>query len=107
MGLTFKENCSDIRNTKVINIINKLIDYNPKITVVDPYADVEKAQLYYSIKIKNEIPSKTKFDGIIIAVAHEKFIRFEFDYWQGLMNKDCIIMDIKDILPKEISSIKI
>jgi len=107
LGLTFKENCSDIRNTKVINIINKLIDYNPKITVVDPYADVKKAQLYYSIKIKNKIPLKTKFDGIIVAVAHDQFIRFDQFFWQSLMNKDCIIMDIKNILPKEINSIKI
>ena len=66
--------------------------------MVDPYADVEKAQLYYSIKIKNKIPIKTKFDGIIVAVAHDQFIRFDQFFWQSLMNKDCIIMDIKNLI---------
>ena len=107
LGLTFKENCSDIRNTKVINIINKLKDYNPNITIVDPLADIEKTEFYYRIKIKNKIPIKNKFDGIIVAVGHEQFKRFESDYWQSLMKKDCIIMDIKNIVPEEINSIKI
>ena len=107
LGLTFKENCSDIRNTKVINIIKKLRDYNPKIIIVDPFADIEKAKSMYNIKIKNKIPNKKKFDGIIIAVAHDEFLKFEIDYWRSLMNEDCILMDIKNILPEEINSIKI
>ena len=107
LGLTFKENCSDIRNTKVISMINKLKDYNPKITVVDPCADLEKAKSTYNLQIKSKIPINNKFDGIIVAVAHEEFIRFEKDYWQSIMKKDCILMDIKNIIPKEINSIKI
>ncbi len=107
LGLTFKENCSDIRNTKVVNMIKKLEDYNPKITIVDPYADIEKSKSIYDIKVINKIPLKKKFDGIIIAVAHDQFIKLEIDFWRNLMKDDCILMDIKNILPKEINSIKI
>ena len=60
-----------------------------------------------NIQIKNKIPAKKKFDGIVIAVAHDEFVSFEIDYWRSLMKKECIIMDIKNILPKEINSIKI
>ena len=74
LGLTFKENCPDIRNTKVINIIKKLEDYKPNIIIVDAFADIEKARSTYDIKIKNKIPSNKKFDGIIVAVAHDQFI---------------------------------
>lgn len=72
LGFTFKENCPDVRNTKVIDIYNTLKDYGVNITVYDPWANPEVAKHEYGIDIMSQLP-KAKFDAVILAVAHEEF----------------------------------
>jgi UDP-N-acetyl-D-galactosamine dehydrogenase len=72
MGLTFKENCPDLRNTKVIDIINELKDYGVNVDVYDPWASVEGAQHEYGIK-PIDAPAEGKYDAIVLAVAHTQF----------------------------------
>tara|TARA_Y100000589_G_C27189431_1_gene644126 strand:+ start:2401 stop:3753 length:1353 start_codon:yes stop_codon:yes gene_type:complete len=107
MGLTFKENCPDIRNTKVIDLIKKLSEFNANILVVDPFADKDKSKSEYGLEIKNSVPKNLKFDGIIIAVAHDVFVNNKLSDWRKLMKNDCILMDVKNILPNELKSIKL
>jgi UDP-N-acetyl-D-galactosamine dehydrogenase len=76
LGFTFKENCPDIRNTKVINIYNELKQYTDNIVVCDPLADKESVKKEYGIDIVNEIPSE-EFDGILLAVKHKEFDNIE------------------------------
>ena len=76
LGFTFKENCPDIRNTKVINIYNELKQYTDNIVVCDPLADKESVKKEYGIDIVNEIPSG-EFDGILLAVKHKEFENIE------------------------------
>jgi UDP-N-acetyl-D-galactosamine dehydrogenase len=72
MGLTFKENCPDIRNTKVVDIINELRDFNVNIDIYDPWASAESAKHEYGLNLTGS-PAMGKYDGIIVAVAHRQF----------------------------------
>ena len=76
LGFTFKENCPDIRNTKVINIYNELKQYTDNIVICDPLADKESVKKEYGIDIVNEIPNG-EFDGILLAVKHKEFENIE------------------------------
>lgn len=97
LGFTFKENCPDVRNTKVIDIYTALKDYNMDIAVYDPWANPEGVEHEYGIKVTNAEPEE-KFDAVVLAVAHDKFA--------GLNVNDCVkechvIFDVKGFLAKE------
>lgn len=73
LGITFKENCTDVRNTKVVDIVKELEKYHVKVTVCDPWASAAAAEHEYGISCVSIIPSSVQYDGIIAAVAHEQF----------------------------------
>ena len=73
LGFTFKENCNDFRNTKVIDIVNHLKDYGRIPTIVDPVVNIEESKIQYDIFIQSKLPLKQKFKAIIVAVAHNEF----------------------------------
>jgi UDP-N-acetyl-D-galactosamine dehydrogenase len=98
LGFTFKENCSDVRNTKVIDIYNALTEYNLDITVYDPWANPAIVEHEYGIKVVNELPVE-KFDAAIAAVAHTKFEGL--DIVSMLMGKH-VIFDVKCMLDRSI-----
>ena len=107
LGFSFKENCSDIRNTKVINLFKSLKKYNLNCTIADPIIDINNAEDFYKVKVKNKLPLKEKFDVIIVAVAHECFNQISFDNWKRLIKKESIIYDLKGIVPRELNPIRI
>ena len=98
LGFTFKENCPDVRNTKVIDIVNALKEYNLNITIYDPWANPAIAKHEYGIEITNELP-KEKFDSVIAAVAHKEFV--ELDVTSFLKEKH-VIFDVKGFLKRDI-----
>lgn len=101
MGITFKENCPDIRNTRVIDIYNELSEYDISIDVYDPWANAEEVKEEYNINIIENPGQNTKYDGIILAVAHDKFLNFDF---QSRIKSNGVIYDVKGILDKKIST---
>ena len=100
MGFTFKENCPDVRNTRVIDIYHALQEYNADITVYDPWASPERVKQEYGIDIVNELP-KNKYNAAIIAVAHRQFREMEIDF-DSLLENNHIIFDVKGIMPREL-----
>ena len=98
LGFTFKENCPDVRNTKVIDIIKTLKEYNLNITIYDPWANPQEVKHEYGVEVVNELP-KEKFDTAILAVAHKEFANLNI---QTLLNQTHVIFDVKSFLPKEI-----
>lgn len=98
MGFTFKENCPDVRNTKVIDIYKALKEYNVNITVYDPWANPEFVKYEYGIEIVNKLPSE-KADAAILAVSHNEFKNFNIE---NLVKDKHVIFDVKGILDKEI-----
>ncbi|MDI9604626.1 MAG: nucleotide sugar dehydrogenase [Bacteroidota bacterium] len=98
LGFTFKENCPDIRNTRVIDIVNTLKEYNAEVTVHDPWAYPEITKQEYGIEIHNELP-KGKFDAIVLAVAHNEFKTLDLSL---ITNSNRVVYDVKGILTGEV-----
>ena len=97
LGFTFKENCPDVRNTKVIDIYNALKEYNLNISVYDPWANPAIAMREYDVEVLNNLPDK-KFDTAILAVAHKQFIDLDV---LSLLKDNHVVYDVKSFLPME------
>lgn len=97
LGITFKENCPDIRNTKVVDIIHTLSEYTDDITVFDPWADKTNVKNVYNIDITNEMPDDGDYDAIILAVGHSEFTSLDL---HSIIRPKSIIYDVKGILDR-------
>lgn len=106
MGLTFKENCPDIRNTRVVDIFEELKDYEMQIDVFDPWVDFSQAQSEYGITILPNPPLGT-YDAIIIAVAHNQFKSMGAQVIRALGKPDHVLFDLKYLLPANESDLRL
>lgn len=97
LGFTFKENCPDVRNTKVYDIVKSLKEYNLNLTIYDPWANPAVAKREYGIDVVNELP-KSKFDSAILAVSHNEFATLDVE---SLLKPNHVIFDVKGFLPKD------
>ena len=98
LGLAFKENCPDIRNTKVIDIVNELNEYQCKVTVYDPWVDRLEAKNEYGIKLLDDTKSEL-YDAIVIAVAHKEFKQMGIDKIRALGKPKHVVYDLKYLFP--------
>ena len=103
LGLSFKENCPDLRNTKVLTIINCLEQYNCEITVSDPKVVNEDAKNQFNIDLK-EINTINHQDAVIIAVAHDEYYHIKPNEWKRMLKNNGIVIDVKSIFKKEFFS---
>jgi UDP-N-acetyl-D-galactosamine dehydrogenase len=94
LGITFKENCPDVRNTKIVDVIQALEDYGIKVSIYDPWANSEEVLHEYGLLTSQQQPTNT-FDAIVLGVAHTEFLNLNFN---PLKNKNCIVYDVKGIL---------
>ncbi|MDT8407360.1 MAG: Vi polysaccharide biosynthesis UDP-N-acetylglucosamine C-6 dehydrogenase TviB [Methylococcales bacterium] len=99
LGLTFKENCPDLRNTKVVDMMAELASYGARVDVFDPWADHDEAQREYGIKPIVE-PEAGHYDAIVLAVAHDPFRQFSSKTLRSLGKDEVVIYDLKAVLPK-------
>jgi UDP-N-acetyl-D-galactosamine dehydrogenase len=95
LGITFKENCPDIRNSKVVDVIHELESYGSNVDIYDPQADAEEVKHEYSLVLGGK-PNK-KYNAIVLAVSHDEFRELDL---QGLLEKDGVIYDVKGVLEK-------
>ena len=91
LGFTFKEDCPDVRNTKVIDIINELKTYDVNVTIFDPWANPEEVHHEYGVISQKDIPAD-KYDAVILAVSHEEFLKINL---QNLLNDTAVFYDVK------------
>ena len=96
LGITFKENCPDVRNTKAVDVIFNLKSYETNITVYDPWAKPEEVEREYNIETQRETPTD-KFDSIILVVAHKEFLNLDFS---KLLKDNSVLYDVKGVLTK-------
>ena len=106
LGFTFKENCPDIRNTKVLDMVNSLNKYNIENTIIDPYANTEEALQKYGITISQKLPEGKKYSILIVAVAHKYFCDLNTEQWKSLCEERHLILDLKGIVPRELGPIR-
>ncbi|MEN5233476.1 nucleotide sugar dehydrogenase [Sphingobacterium faecium] len=97
LGVTFKENCPDVRNTKIVDVIAALEDYGVKVTTYDPWANPAEVKHEYGIDSLTELPA-AKFDAVVLGVAHNEFLSIDLD----ALKKDCaIVYDVKGIISEK------
>ena len=106
MGLTFKENCPDLRNTKVVDIISELREYNVSVDVYDPWAEASEAEHEYGLTPVAQ-PKAGDYDGIILAVAHQQFKDMGVQAIRSLGKAQHVLYDLKYILPKDAADLRL
>lgn len=99
LGLAFKENCSDVRNTKVTDLVASLQAYNAQVDVYDPWIDVAKARHEYGLSCLAELPPPGQYAAIILAVGHRQFVALGERGIKALGQSDAVVFDVKSILP--------
>lgn len=99
MGLTFKENCPDLRNTKVVDIISELQEYNINVDITDPWCSNDEAKHEYGLELST--PKQGYYDAIIMAVAHNEFVEMGPEKIHALGKNHHVLYDLKYVLPKE------
>ena len=107
LGLTFKENCPDFRNSKVFDLINFFIRYGFNVDVVDPHINEEMQAKENVYNLRKSTNNCTRYDAIVLTIAHKEFLNKSIDEWRSLINNDGIIFDIKGIVPKDLNPIRI
>ena len=107
LGLTFKENCTDIRNTKVEDIYRSLNQYDIETFISDPYVDIEEANKKFEQRVYKSIPDEIDFEAIIVAVSHDEYKLINNKKWKSLIKTNGVIFDLKGILPRDIGAIRL
>jgi UDP-N-acetyl-D-galactosamine dehydrogenase len=97
LGFTFKENCPDVRNTKIVDVVQALADYGIKVTIYDPWAKPAEVWHEYQLETTNLLPAK-KYDSIVLGVAHKEFQLIDLS---KLKNKNCVVFDVKGVLKEK------
>jgi len=107
LGFTFKENCVDTRNTKIIDIVNILISKSIDFEIVDPWVNKEEVFANYQLKISNEIKFDIKYSAVIAAVRHKEFLKITKENWESLITKNGILYDLKNIIPRDLNPLRL
>lgn len=98
LGITFKENCPDIRNTKVVEIYNELVEFGAVVDIFDPWAETDEVNKEYDIEILKEIDKNKKYSAIVMAVAHDQFKDFDFEKYY---NDGAVVFDAKAVVDRK------
>lgn len=99
MGITFKENCPDVRNTRVVDIYHELIQFGLEVDIYDPWADADEVYHEYKVNILNKLEGETVYDAVIVAVAHNEFLNFDY---QKIRRNNGVIFDTKACLNRSL-----
>ena len=95
LGITFKENCPDVRNTKIVDVIAALEEYGINITIYDPWANPKEVKHEYGITCHAELDSESKFDAVVFGVSHKEFLQLDIP---SLQKENSVLYDVKGIL---------
>ena len=100
LGLTFKENCPDVRNTKVVDIVKGLLAYNTLVDVYDPWVDLKEAKAEYGLNCLSSMPENNTYSAVILAVGHDQFKAMGIDGIKAFAVENAVIFDVKSVLDK-------
>ena len=100
LGLTFKENCPDVRNTKVVDIVKGLLAYNTLVDVYDPWVDLKEAKAEYGLNCLSSMPENNTYSAVILAVGHDQFKAMGIDGIKAFAFENAVIFDVKSVLDK-------
>lgn len=107
LGLSFKENCPDLRNTRVIDVVATLRRYNLDPVVVDPWIDKQTALHELGLNVLETVPLDLAPCAVVVAVAHREFLDWSFEQWERLSESSALILDLKGIVPRNLNPLRL
>ena len=107
LGLSFKENCPDLRNTRVVPLLSELRCYGMETVVVDPVVDIDAARVDYGLEVLTEIPVVGSWQAVIAAVAHHQFSCMQPSEWQSLIRPQTVVYDLKGFVPRQLATLRL
>ena len=107
LGLSFKENCPDLRNTRAVDLIQSLQRYGMEAQVVDPWVDPEEAQREYGLTVLPEIPIGQCWSAVVAGVAHQQFRALTAYQWQQMITSDGMLVDLKGLVPRQLQALRL
>ncbi len=106
LGFSFKENCPDFRNTRVIDIVNSVKYFGMSCEVVDPWVSSVDSTREYGLAVLSSVPSGVTYDAVIVAVQHKEFVGLSSSYWRSLLTSGGVLVDLKGIVPRELNALR-
>lgn len=107
LGLTFKENCPDLRNTRVKDVLDALQRYGMDVELVDPWVDGSEAQSEIGLCVAAEVPYDHRYSAVVAAVAHQQFCSWPDDQWSRLLDPCGVLLDLKGIVPRQLGALRL
>ena len=107
LGLSFKENCPDLRNTRVVDLVEALQRYGMEPVLVDPWVDAEEARREYGLTVLATIPDNNRYGAVIAAVAHRQFVGIPESSWRELVLADGVLLDLKGVMPRALQALRL
>ena len=107
LGLSFKENCPDLRNTRVLDVFQALSKYGMEVTIVDPWVESIEAQNELGLTVSSNIHPGKRYDAVVLLVAHTQFTSLSADQWRMLLSPNGVIIDLKGAVPRDAEPIRL
>ena len=108
LGLSFKENCPDLRNTRVVDLIEALERYGMETELVDPWVDPGEAQREYGLNVASTLPAYIdRYAAVVVAVPHKQFAKWTLEQWRQLLLPSGVLLDLKGIVPRELAPLRL
>ena len=107
LGLSFKENCPDLRNTRVLDVIEAMQRYGMEPVLVDPWVDVDEARREYGLTVMEAIPEDSRYSAVILAVAHRQFLKISEASWRDLLFEESVLFDLKGVIPRVLQPLRL
>lgn len=107
LGLSFKENCPDLRNTRVVDAVHGLEGFGLQVEVIDPWVDAREAQQEHGITVHSSLKGSGPYRGVLAAVAHHQFTQQTSEQWQQLLEPGAVLLDLKGMVPRELGALRL
>ena len=107
LGLSFKENCPDLRNTRVVDVVKGLRSFDLDVEVIDPWVDRLEARRQYGLEVRPSPVGAGPFRAVVVAVAHHQFAEQSPAQWQALLEPGAVLLDLKGIVPRQLQPMRL
>jgi UDP-N-acetyl-D-galactosamine dehydrogenase len=107
LGLSFKENCPDVRNTRAVDVVRSLEGFGLDVEVFDPWVDPEEAQRDYGITVRLQLEGAGPYRAMVVAVAHREFAQLGAAQWRALLEPGAVVLDLKGVVPRELGAMRL
>jgi UDP-N-acetyl-D-glucosamine/UDP-N-acetyl-D-galactosamine dehydrogenase len=107
LGLTFKENCPDVRNTRVVDLVHTLRSFDLEVEVIDPWVDPEEARSTCGVEVLRAVAGAGPYRGVVVAVAHRQFAELGVAEWDALREPGAVVLDLKGVVPRELAPMRL